>query len=43
MKTTLLSLYVLVWPALVAVVLVVISRGFIKEWLDARRSGRDLV
>lgn len=43
MHTALLTVYVLVWPVLVAGVLGVISYSFAKEWLHARRTGRDLV
>lgn len=43
MTSLLLSIYVLVWPVITAIVLAVIARGFIKEWAEARRSGRDLV
>ncbi|MFJ2765710.1 putative transporter small subunit [Streptomyces prasinus] len=38
-----LSVYVLMWPVVVAVVLFVISRGFLHEWLEARRDGRDMI
>jgi hypothetical protein len=38
-----LTLYVLIWPALVAVVLFVLTRAFLREWREARRSGRDLI
>ena len=38
-----LTIYVLVWPALVAGVLFVISRAFIAEWREARREGRDII
>lgn len=38
-----LTLYVLIWPALVAVVLFVITRAFLREWREARREGRDLI
>lgn len=38
-----LSVYVLMWPVIVAVVLFVISRGFLREWLDARRDGQDMI
>ena len=43
MTTAALTFYVLMWPAIVAVVLFVISRGFVKEWLTSRREGRDLI
>ncbi|KOU00813.1 membrane protein [Streptomyces sp. NRRL F-4707] len=31
------------WPAIVAVVLFVISRGFYREWAQARRDGQDII
>lgn len=43
MQTALLTVYVLLWPVLVAVVLGVISYNFAQEWRHARRTGRDLV
>ncbi|MEF9902444.1 putative transporter small subunit [Streptomyces sp. P9-A2] len=41
--TVALSVYVLMWPVVVAVVLFVISRGFFREWLEARRNGQDMI
>ncbi|MGY3199571.1 putative transporter small subunit [Streptomyces sp. TE5632] len=41
--TAALSVYVLMWPVVVAVILFVISRGFFREWADARRNGRDMI
>ncbi|MFI8304234.1 putative transporter small subunit [Streptomyces sp. NPDC085927] len=41
--TVALSVYVLMWPVVVAVILFVISRGFFREWLEARRNGRDMI
>lgn len=43
MSTTVLTIYTLIWPVVVLVVLAVISRGFIGEWLDARRRGEDMI
>ena len=43
MTTTTLTLYVLIWPAIVAVVLLVIGRAFLAEWRASRREGRDLI
>lgn len=43
MSTTVLTFYVLMWPALVAIVLAVISRAFFNEWRDARRRGEDII
>lgn len=43
MQTLFLTVYVLMWPLIVAGVLFVISRAFTDEWRQARRSGRDLI
>lgn len=43
MSTLFLTVYVLIWPVLVAGVLLLIGRGFFREWLDARRKGEDLI
>ncbi|MCL7369124.1 MULTISPECIES: putative transporter small subunit [Streptomyces] len=43
MSTAALTVYVLMWPAIVAVVLFVISRGFYREWAQARRDGQDII
>ena len=43
MNGYLLSTYILVWPAISAVVLYVLCRGVVKDIRDARREGRDLV
>ncbi|MEZ7004784.1 putative transporter small subunit [Streptomyces sp. AD55] len=43
MNTVLLSVYILMWPVLVAVVLYVISRGVFREWAEALRNGQDLI
>ena len=43
MTTTAMTIYVLVWPVLVAIVLSVISRAFYLEWRDARRRGEDII
>jgi hypothetical protein len=41
--TVALTAYVLAWPILVAIVMFVIARGFLREWLTSRRSGKDLI
>lgn len=41
--TLALTLYVLVWPAIVAIVLAILTGSFLKEWAEARKEGRDLV
>ncbi len=38
-----LTLYVLMWPAIVGGVLFVIARAFIRELLEARREGRTII
>lgn len=43
MNPAILTLYVLIWPVLVAAVLFVIGRAFAREWACARREGRDLI
>lgn len=43
MSVFFLTLYVLMWPVIVAGVLFVLGRAFIKEILEARREGRPLI
>ncbi|MGA7203917.1 MAG: putative transporter small subunit [Specibacter sp.] len=43
MSVLFLTLYVLVWPVVVAGVLWVLGKAFIKEIIDARREGRPLI
>ncbi|MGV0834827.1 putative transporter small subunit [Mycolicibacterium thermoresistibile] len=43
MSTFALTVYVLMWPVIVAVVLGVLIVAFTKEWLKSRRSGEDLI
>ncbi len=43
MSTLVLSAYVLVWPAIVAVVLFFLVRGFLKDWRQAREEGRPII
>lgn len=43
MSTTALTVYVLMWPAIVAIVLFIISRAFFAEWREARRNGEDII
>ena len=38
-----LTLYVLIWPAVVAVILAVIVRAFFREVQKAREAGRRLI
>lgn len=41
--TIVLTAYVLVWPVIVAGVLAVISRGFVRELRAAKREGRPII
>lgn len=43
MSPLFMTLYVLIWPAIVAVVLWVLVSAFIKEWRTAKREGRPLI
>lgn len=43
MSPILLTIYVLMWPVIVAGVLAVLVRGFSKEFLEARREGEPLI
>lgn len=43
MSTLLLTLYVLVWPALVAGTLWVIVRAFFGDWRRSREEGRSII
>lgn len=43
MSPLLLTIYVLMWPVLVAGVLIVLVRAFSREWRNAKREGRSLV
>ncbi|WP_240938068.1 putative transporter small subunit [Nocardioides sp. JQ2195] len=43
METALLTAYVLIWPLLAALVLLVISVAFVKEYRTAREKGEDIV
>lgn len=43
MNTAVLTVYVLIWPVLVAATLFVITRGVIREWVTARKSGKTVV
>lgn len=43
MSVFFLTLYILIWPVLVAVVLFVLGRAFIQEFRAAKREGRPLI
>lgn len=38
-----LAAYILIWPLIVAGVLIVLVRGFYRDWRQARRDGRMLI
>lgn len=38
-----LTIYVLMWPVLVAAIMFAIGRGFFKDWAEARREGRMII
>lgn len=43
MATFWLTVYVLVWPVIVAGVLLQIVRAFFRDWIQSRREGRSIV
>ena len=43
MTTFWLTVYVLVWPVIVAGVLVQISRAFFRDWRQSRKEGRSII
>lgn len=43
MSITALTIYILMWPAIVAVILGVICTGFVREVRAAKRKGEDLI
>ncbi|NYF98143.1 putative transporter small subunit [Janibacter cremeus] len=43
MSITALTIYILMWPVIVAVILGVICTGFVREIRAARKRGEDLV
>lgn len=43
METILLTAYVLVWPVVVISVLGVIIRGYVREFREAKREGRQII
>jgi len=43
MTTIALTIYVLIWPLIVATVLGILGTAFFREWAAARREGRPLV
>lgn len=43
MSVFFLTLYVLAWPVIVAVVLYVLGKAFFQEFREARREGRPLI
>jgi hypothetical protein len=43
METIWLTVYVLIWPVIVAGVLVQIVRAFFRDWVQSRREGRSII
>ena len=43
MTTTILTIYTLMWPAILAVTGFIIIRAFIADWREAKREGRDII
>ncbi|WP_218044407.1 putative transporter small subunit [Paramicrobacterium chengjingii] len=43
MNVILLTVYVLIWPLIVAGTLYYIASAFFREWREARREGRRLI
>lgn len=41
--STLLTVYVLIWPVLVLIIMVVIALAFLRDVRQARREGRPLI
>jgi hypothetical protein len=38
-----ITIYMLIWPVIVAGVLFVLVRGFVKDWREARAEGRSII
>lgn len=38
-----MTIYALIWPVIVALVMFFIGRAFFAEWAEARRNGEDLI
>lgn len=43
MTTALMTVYILVWPVLAAIVLIILTIGVINDYRDAHREGRSVV
>lgn len=43
MQTLLITVYILMWPLLTAIVLAVLTRGVIQDYRDARKTGTTVV
>lgn len=41
--TALMTFYILVWPVVVAIVLIIIARAFLKEMRKARLNNRPMI
>ncbi|WP_403021986.1 putative transporter small subunit [Salinibacterium sp. GXW1014] len=40
---TAITIYMLVWPVIVAGVLFTLVRGFLKDWKESRDAGRPII
>lgn len=38
-----ITIYMLIWPIIVAVVLGVLVRGFFRDWRESRAEGRPII
>ena len=38
-----LTIYVLMWPVIVGATMIVIARGFFKDWREAREAGKPII
>lgn len=43
MEILFLTIYVLMWPVIVAGILWTVCRGFFKDWLASRKEGRPII
>lgn len=43
MSPIFMTIYVLVWPVIVAGTLFVIVRAFVRDWREARKEGRSII
>lgn len=43
MESIILTIYVLMWPVIVAGTLFMICKGFFRDWAESRREGRSII